>query len=170
MKKNTIIASAILVIGLCSAKAQESIQISESISERFGHEYSGASNVEWSKANEAVVAQFRYLDNFWVAYYKADGEKFASGRKIATLDQLPLSVQQGILNARINQERKFGPMNTSYAMEMIEDGTTKYYLPMANVKVSLILTVDNSGNTIVTRKEAKQPTVKPDKDLLAKKN
>jgi len=168
MKKNIIIASALLVICLCNVKAQEIIQVSESLTKSFEREYSGASNVEWSKANQALVAQFRYLDNFWVAYYKEDGEKFACGRKIGTLDQLPLSVQQGIQGIRINQERKFGPMNTSYAMEMIEGGATRYYLPMANQKVSLIVTVDNSGNTIVTRKEAKQPTVRPDKELLAK--
>jgi len=168
MKKNIIIASAILVIGLCNAKAQESIQISESVSKSFGREYSGVSNVEWSKANQAFVAQFRHLDNFWVAYYKPDGEKFACGRKIGSLDQLPLTVQQGIQDAKVNQERKFGSMNTSYAMEMIEDGTTKYYLPMANEKVSFILTADNTGNIIVTRKEPKKPTIKPDKELLAK--
>jgi hypothetical protein len=170
MKKNIIIASAILVIGLCNAKAQESVQISESVSKSFVREYSGVSNVEWSKANQAFVAQFRYLDNFWVAYYRADGEKFACGRKIGTLDQLPLTVQQGIQDAKVNQERKFGSMNTSYAMEMIEEGTTRYFLPMANENVSLILTIETSGNTIVTRKEVKQPSIKPAKDLLAKKN
>ncbi len=168
MKKNIIIALALLVICLFNVKAQESIQVSESLTKSFEREYSGASKVEWSKANQALVAQFRYLDNFWVAYYREDGEKIACGRKIGTLDQLPLSVQQGIQDVRINQEKKFGPMNTSYAMEMIEGGNTKYYLPMANQKVSLVITVDNSGNTIVTRKEVKQPTVRPDKELLAK--
>lgn len=170
MKKNLIFAAALMVVCLSNATAQERVAITESVSKNFEREYPGASQVEWAKTDQASVAQFRFQENFWVAYYNNDGEKFASGRKISEFDQLPLEVQQNILEVRANQEKKFGVMHTSYAIEMIEQGTTKYYLPMENNRISLLITSDNSGSTIVAKKQLKRLSAEAKADLLAKKN
>jgi hypothetical protein len=83
---------------------------------------------------------------------------------------LPILVQQGIHKAKTNQERKFGPIDTSYAMEMVEQGITKYYVPMANAHVTLMIAADNSGSTTICKKELKHAPAKRNKDLIAKKN
>jgi len=170
MKKNIITAAVFFMICLTNLKAQDSMQVTASIAKNFESEFSGASKVEWTKTNNVFVARFKYQDTFWVAYFNENGEKLASGRKISSLDQLPLLVRQGIAQVKSNQERKFGSIDTSYAIEMIEQGTTKYYVPMANAHVSLMISADNSGNTTISKKELKHAPDKPAKNLIAKKN
>lgn len=169
MKTNIIILVALLVSCLSGANAQERVIVSESISKSFEREYPGASNVEWANAGETTSAQFTYQNNFWVAYYRG-GEKFASGRKIGELDHLPLNVQQAILDIKAGQEKKFGPIQSSYAIEMIKEGVTMYYLPMENNSISLVLSVDNSGNATVAKKHLKPASPPQNAELLAKKN
>jgi len=167
MKKNIVILGA-LVVCLCSAYAQESVQVTESIANSFEREYPGALNVDWTKTGTTTIAQFTYQSNFWIAYYKGDGEKIASGRKIAEMDQLPLNVQQGILKARAVQEKKFGALQASYAIEMIKEGATRYYLPMENGRVSLVLSADNSGDVVIAKKHMKPGPSSGNANLLAK--
>lgn len=170
MKRNIITAAVLLLVCLSNVIAQDNVKVTPSIAKNFENEFSGASKIEWTKADRVFVAKFMYEDNLWMAYFKEDGEKLASGRKIKSLDQLPILVRQGILRIKNSQERKFGSINTSYAIEMIEQNTTKYYVPMENASISLIIAADNSGSTTICKKELKQAHAKPGRDLIAKKN
>jgi len=168
MKKNIVILGALVFCVCSSAYAQESVQVAESIANRFEREYPGAVNVDWKKTDNATVAQFSYHNNFWIAYYKGDGERVASGRKIAELDQLPLKVQLGIHKAIANLEKKFGALQASYAIEIIKEGATRYYLAMENGRVSLVLSADNSGDVVITKKHMKPGPPSRNAELFAK--
>lgn len=170
MKQNIIIAAALFMICLSNTKAQDSQQVTASVARSFESEFSGASNIEWTKSGRVFVAKFDYENNFWVAYLTESGDLMASGRKIKSVDQLPLKVREGILDLKSNKERKFGEISTSYAVEMIEQGITKYYVPMENSNISMLVAADTEGYTTIHKKELKHTPNKPAKDLIAKKN
>jgi len=169
MKKNIIIAAVLFVICFRSANAQEGVTTTASVARNFEKEFSGASNVQWTKKDKIFVATFKYEGGMWIGYFNESGEKLASGRKIKSLDQLPLQVQKSLDLIKEGQERKFGTIETSYAMEIVADGNTKYYVPMANASISLMVEADNSGGATI-RKSTKHAAGKPSKNLIAKKD
>lgn len=170
MKQNIIIAALLFVIGLNNANAQDSLKTISSIAKKFQLEFPDASKVEWTNASEIFVAKFLYQNNLWLAYFNVRGEKLAVGRKIRNFYQLPIQVQHGVIQAKTKQQRKFGSIEFAYGLEMIENGTTKYFVPMENEKIALILSSDIVGNTSIVRKIIKNPTDPSAKDLVAKNN
>lgn len=170
MKNKIITAAVIYMICLSNLQAQNAPAVTTSVAKQFDTRFSGASNVQWTKAGQMFMAKFQYQENTWVAYFNADGEIHASGRKINSLDQLPIQVKQGISRVKNSQESKFGSIETSYAVELIEQGITKYYIPMANSNVSFMVGVDNGGNTTIYDKQRKGTPARPEKDLIARRN
>lgn len=170
MKKTIIIAAVLFMNCGATLHAQDSVEVTRLIAKSFQDEFAGASKVVWTKADHLSLARFFYEGSVWLAYFDQNGDLYSSGRKINDVNQLPLQIQRGISKARDSQERKFGPIDTSYAIEMIGEGTTRYYVPMANNNVKLLVTVDNAGNASVSKKQIMDTPAAPAKDLVAKKD
>lgn len=168
MNQNIIATAVFFVICLSNASAQDSLQVNASIVKKFESEFSDTSEVEWTKIEEGFAAKFLYRDNLWLAYFDDQGEILASGRKIKSFHQLPLQVQEGVLRERRKHQRKFGTLESGYALEMIDHDMTRYFIPMENEKVALIVALNPIGTTSITRKTLKSTMSKPARELIVK--
>jgi len=82
MKHKIITAAVIYMICLSNLQAQDAAAVTASVAKQFDTRFTGASNVQWSKAGQMLMKKFQYQDNRWAAYFEADGELHASGRTI----------------------------------------------------------------------------------------
>ena len=171
MKKNIILGVAFMIMSLHQLAAQDSTQVAPTVSQRFEESFKGASNVHWtSLAKNVSQAQFVYQGGSWLAYFDKDGNLLTSGRKISSIEQLPLSVQSGFRRAKARMERKTGSFRIALIYEMVKDDVTKYYISMQNDAIRTLLSVRTDGATAIETKKfiTREPTAP--KDVIAKKN
>jgi hypothetical protein len=171
MKKNIILAVALAVICLNNLFAQENAKIQASVIQNFDKKFAGAANVKWEPQAKGIsLAQFRFENETWVAYYNKEGQLITSGRMIKSTDTLPIKVKESLKNAKDKYQEKFGTLTYSLVYEMTTDKGTEYYIPMANAQVSLLVSLDDAGSSSLRKKAKSNLTVTQDASVIAKGN
>lgn len=101
MKKNIILVVAWMVLCLQQLNAQDSTQVSAPVAKRFQETFAGAKNVHWMSLPKNVTqVQFYYHGAGWLAYFDGKANLITSGRRIKTLETLPLKVHEGVLRGQ----------------------------------------------------------------------
>ncbi|HTE32587.1 MAG TPA: hypothetical protein VK666_19540 [Chryseolinea sp.] len=169
--KNNIFSSAVLVvICLGNLSAQDSLKVKSYIARKFERDFSGATEVEWTRARRLYVAVFKYQSDVWLAFYDGHGEKLAGGRRIKSIHELPLQVQIGVAQVRRSIEKKHGPIAASFALELMDQGSTRYYIPMQSNGMSVMICSDNDGTVSIAQKNQSISPALLSKDLIARTN
>jgi hypothetical protein len=168
MKNNIIIGAALFIISLSSSVAQDGIKAS--VSKSFEKSFTGALDAKWTPcAKSTSLVQFRYMDKPWVAYFNHEGKLITSGRKVFT-QELPVIVQHGMLSQKARTENKYGALTTGAIYEMVTDGVTEYYVPLANTKIQLMIAVRTDGSVVIKSRRKPSESVKSPKEVIARKN
>jgi hypothetical protein len=167
MKKLIFTSAVLVVICVANVRAQDSLRVRSFIARKFETEFEHATNVEWTLARRAYVAVFDYRNEVWLAFYNSHGEKLASGRRVKDVRDLPLKVQLGIYSVRRRVERNYGPIATSFAIELMEYGITRYYVPMQNNGAAFMICSDNEGRTTIAKKQLKIGPASMTESLIA---
>jgi len=166
--KTLILSAAFALVCFCSLHAQDIVQVSTPVAQALERNFAGASQIRWEKTGPLYLAKFRYNSGSWLAYFDDQGTLAASGRKIASIDQLPMAVQRGFTQLQRKQERKYGAFEVGAPYELvIENGTTQYFLPIENSSIAMMTTSDASGNTVIRTKTKKDAPAKAVPDMVA---
>ncbi|HEY5751234.1 MAG TPA: hypothetical protein VIU12_34465 [Chryseolinea sp.] len=170
--KTLILAAAFAFVSFCTLYAQDIVQVSTPVAQALQRNFAGASQIRWQKTGPLYLAQFQYNSGFWLAYFDDQGAMAASGRKIASIDQLPVAVQRGFTQLQRKQERKYGTFEVGapYELVMENSGGTQYFLPIENSRISMMTTSDASGNTAIRTKRIKNTPATPAPDMVASSN
>ncbi|SHG95781.1 hypothetical protein SAMN04488109_2633 [Chryseolinea serpens] len=165
--KTLFLASAFVLVSFGILCAQD-MQVSTSIAQALQRNFAGASQIRWEKTGPLYLAQFQYNNGFWLAYFDDQGTLAASGRKIDSIEQLPVAVKRGFTQLQQKQERKYGSFEVGAPYELvIENGTTQYFLPIENSHVAIMAISDASGNAQVRTKTERTGHTKPAADMVA---
>ena len=166
--KTLILAAAFAVVSFCTLHAQDIVQVSAPVAQALQRNFAGASQIRWEKTGPLYLAKFQYNSGFWIAYFNDQGDLTASGRKIKSIDQLPVAVQRGFTQLQRKQERKYGSFEVGAPYELvIENGGTQYFLPIENSRIAMMASSDASGNTIIRTKTMKNAPAKAVPDMVA---
>ena len=172
MKKNSIFGVAFMIMSLHQLAAQDSAQVSPSVSKQFEETFPGSKNMHWTfLPKEISEVKFLYDGKSWLAYFDADGNIITSGRRIKAVADLPLRVQSGFERAKSRFEKKSGPSQVGTIYEMVKNDITKYYITLQSAATRALLSVSTDGLAIF---ESKTPVTKdpvaPKKDAIARKD
>jgi len=171
MKKNIVLAIVLSVICLHNLMAQQNAIENASVARAFEADFSGAENVQAEPEQKNVtLIKFLYKEAFWLAYYTRDGRLISSGRKIKSLDQLPVNVKKSLDALQGEYERKYGSLAVGAPFEMVSDAGTTYFVPLQNTALSMFISIDGSGSTSIRSKQVRDSIVIPEKSVIAKKN
>jgi len=166
--KTLILIAAFAVVSFCALHAQDIVQVSTPVAQALQRNFTGASQIRWEKTGPLFLAKFQYNNGYWLAYFTDQGDLAASGRKIASIDQLPVAVQRGFTQLQRKQERKHGSFQIGSPYELVlENGGTQYFLPIENSRITIMATSDASGNTAIRTKTMKNATANPAPDMVA---
>jgi hypothetical protein len=127
--KKMMITLAIAVCTL-SAFAGET-NVSEKVLKAFNTEFTAAKDVEWTVAENYVMARFQYNDKYVSAYYSPEGELLGLSRNITTAD-LPLNLQT-------NLKKEYSGYWVSDLMEVSKTEETVYYVTLENADTKVVL-------------------------------
>ncbi|HEY0652591.1 MAG TPA: hypothetical protein VGD65_05655 [Chryseosolibacter sp.] len=170
MKNNIIIGAALFIISLSNSAAQESPAVKESVAKSFEKSFNGAVNPRWTTcAKNTSLVQFRYMDKAWLAYFDHSGKLITSGRKVS-IHELPVIVQSGMLKQKASSERKYGAVTLGGIYEMLTDGVTEYYVPLANNTIQLMIAVRTDGSVVIKSRKKGLHDARSTKDVIARKN
>lgn len=148
MKKTITVIAASLLLST-SLFAADAKKVNEKTAAAFAKDFSNATNVNWEDKGDYYLAEFKVGSTNFNAAYNADGELLAASRVI-TLNMLPLAVTQS-LTAKYS-----GYKFAENVTELSHEGTTSYYITIANEKQVLYLKANASGSLQV---ESKTKTV-----------
>ena len=166
--KTLILAAAFTFVSFCTLYAQDIVQVSTPVAQALQRNFVGASQISWEKTGPLYLAKFHYNSGYWLAYFNDQGDLAASGRKINSIEQLPVAVQRGFTQLQRKLERKYGSFEVGAPYELIiENGSTQYFLPIENSRVTIMATSDASGNSTIKTKTMKNAPNKPAPDMLA---
>jgi hypothetical protein len=171
MKKNIILGVAFMIMSLHQLAAQDSAQVSPSVSKRFEATFEGAKNVQWEFLPKKVTqARFVYQGSGWLAYFDQEGKLLTSGRRIKSTDDLPLNVQSGLRRAKSRFEKKSGAAQLGLIYEMVQNDITRYYITMESSAIRALFSVNTDGTAMMESKSAITKEPATPKDAIAKKN
>lgn len=171
MKKNIIFGITLMVLSLQQLAAQDGAQVSPSISKRFEEAFEGARNVHWNSLPKKVTqAQFYYNGGSWLAYFDEGGNIITSGRRIKSVDELPLKVQEGFDRARKRVEKKGGNAQLVLIYEMLNEGTTNYFVTLKNQTALSTFSISQDGIPVLKLQKQNAIINETPKDAIAKKN
>jgi hypothetical protein len=109
--KTTIILAALFVTSLNNnLSAQNKAEVNTKVTESFGKHYEGATNISWQKANGMDIALFQHDQRTHIAYFNKDGGVVASARRIREISNLPLKVQNALVEFKNKKSSKEGPL------------------------------------------------------------
>jgi len=173
MKKLIVFGIAFMLISLQQSHAQDSVQVNPLVAKTFGQSFAGAKNVYWvSLPKKVTQAQFNYQGASWLAYFDEAGNVITCGRRIKTISDLPLKVQDGFRRAKTRLEKREGASQVILIYEMMKDESTKYFISLQTD--SNIATFSFSSDGYASLENRKPRTVMPDaaapKDVIARKN
>jgi hypothetical protein len=167
MKKNILISAILLIVSLTDIVAQHAT-ISKVVEENFEATFFGASNIRWERCGkQAFVARFNYLDKTWLAYFDTNGNLFSTGRKVKSVSDLPVVVQNGLSRAKARAERKLGTLQMGSVYEMVSNDITEYFVPFQNSRIYLLIAIQTDGTTVIKKKRNLTTEVNVPKDVLA---
>jgi hypothetical protein len=171
MKTNTLMGVAFMLISLHSLSAQDSIRVKASVAKQFEEVFRGAKDAHWvSLPKKISQVQFHHQRNSWLAYFDDDGKLLASGRRIKSVNDLPLQVQEGFRKAKARMERKVGNAAVTMIYEMRIDSGTKYYFSLQNHKSLATFSITSDGIATLEKKRIITTETKFPKNVIAKEN
>ncbi|MEX2233672.1 MAG: hypothetical protein WD824_16020 [Cyclobacteriaceae bacterium] len=175
MKKNIILGVAFFLMSLQQLAAQNSIQPNASVAKRFEESFEGAKNVQWvSLPKKVTQAQFGYKGGSWLAYFDDAGNLITFGRRVKSINDLPLKVQDGLRRAKSRLEKKSPAFEIAIIYEMMKDEATLYYVTMQNDASRATFSINTDGMAKLENKKSRtvEPKVpkKAPKDAIARKN
>lgn len=168
MKNNMIIGALLFVVSLSNSVAQTGAEVNKSVSRSFEKNFAGASHLNWTACGKDIsLAQFRFEDKPWVAYFDESGTLITSGRKLS-VHELPSKVNDRMHAFKSKAEKKYGAFTIGSIYEMATDRLIEYYVYLSNDKISLMIAVESNGVVSIKRKAKKSyDGAKPVKDVLA---
>jgi hypothetical protein len=147
MKKILVIVSVLMIVIVCTAQAQQKIEPSPGVAQKFSDAFQGATNARWSRYSDGYGVSFLYNGESSIAYFGASGKLIANGRRISE-NQLPMSVGNRLGETRQLNEKKYGELEMGPMYEFARDGSTQYIIGAGNAKVSLLLVSENDRITV----------------------
>jgi hypothetical protein len=173
MKKPIILLAAITVTAF-NLFAQHDKAINAKVSEQFNEAFPGARRVTWtSMENKISKVHFVQDGQIRLAFFDSKGSLIASGRKLKSIESLPMQIRASLEQKKARLEKKHGPLVLAYTYEMITGGTTKYYSTLGNAQLVAVLSVAPDGSCTVERKDRRpevQTIEQAPPDIIAKKN
>jgi len=170
--KTTIILAALFMTCLNNnLSAQKNAEVNAKVTESFGKHYEGATNISWQKANGMDIALFQHEQKTCIAYFNNQGEVVASARRIREISNLPLKVQNSLVEFKTKKSAKEGPLTLGPIFEVLErNGSSYYFIPMESSSKTLNVSINNDGYATIEKKENRGPVMfQPDnRNLLAK--
>jgi hypothetical protein len=170
MKKNIIISAVITASSIFGAVAQDAKPVNQKVLQAIETTYSGVTNLRIEPFKNVLRCKFQHDGNVWLAFYEKDGHAIARGRLIRSVSQLPILVQNGVLNAKGSLEKKFGLSIIVSMYEMMEDGFLNYYITLDNEKVGAVYSVSPHGSFSLRSRTKKEFVEKQPEEVIAKKN
>lgn len=166
--KNHIILTASLMLCLCHVEAQQPFKVSASLAEQHAKEFSAAGDIRWNQAERVTFAQFKYQNQFWVAYYDNNEQLLATARKIADPRNLPIRVAESIKEF---QQRRAAGTKVVLIYELMQQGNTRYLTLLDGQHEKWSLMIDSMGGRSSIEKSPKGDFMKKSDrgDLLAKR-
>lgn len=122
MKKIFFIANIIFTIGLTPVFAQAWPGINNRIAESFNKEFSGATNVHWSRAGGFQQVRFVFLEHSLLAYFTDEGELLGTARDIL-FKALPLPVMKSF-------EQRFANAGEVIIREVVNEEGVFYWFAL----------------------------------------
>src|SRR5579871_4473309 len=123
--KKIIVLVAITLISVKALLGQTSITPTRVVASAFRQQFNGITNVNWSKAGQLTVAQFREGENLLVAYFENDGTLVAKARKISQ-DQLPSKLLGELIALKTENEKKAGALVIGNIFEYTQDDNVEF--------------------------------------------
>ncbi len=147
MKKTLTMITAALLLST-SIFANNAKNVNEKVNSAFAKDFSKATDVNWEEKGDYYVANFKMGTTSIVAAYDTEGTLLAASRTIK-LDMLPLALTQA-LSAEYSSYQF-----ASDVTELSHEGSTSYYLTIANDKHVLYLKANANGDIRVESKTKK---------------
>jgi hypothetical protein len=171
MKKSIIMGMACMIMSLQPLAAQDSLQSNAAVSRSFQENFEGAKNVVWVSLPKSISqAQFYYEGSSWIAFFDYQGKVITSGRRIKSVDHLPLKVKAGLSRTRTRMEKKSGPIEIAHIYEMLEEGATKYFFTLQNSGTVAVISVNSAGTAFTESMKARNLELVTPNDAIARKN
>jgi hypothetical protein len=123
--KKIIVLVAITLISVKAMLGQTNFTPSRVVASAFSQQFNGITNVNWSKAGQLTVAQFREGENLLVAYFENDGTLVAKARKISE-DQLPPKLLGELIALKTENEKKVGALVIGNIFEYTQDDNVNF--------------------------------------------
>jgi hypothetical protein len=166
--KKVIILVVFSLMSLSTLRGQSKAEPSPAIAAEFNKQFAGATDVNWDKVGTLSFAQFRLLKDVIVAYFDADGNLVAQGRKISE-EQLPMILRQDLLAVKSERERKSGVLSIGNIFEYVaESGYTQYVTSLENDKESIVVGTFNGKMTIRSKSKKDPHAPGTSRDMIAK--
>src|SRR5882757_7654348 len=102
--KKVIILAVFSLISLSTLRGQSKAEPSSAVAAEFSKQFAGATNVNWDKIGTVSFAQFHLQKDLVIAYFDADANLIARGRKISEA-QLPMTLHNDLLAVKSDRER-----------------------------------------------------------------
>lgn len=172
MKKQIIVGAVFMAISLTTLHAQDSVAVNARISQKFNELYPEATYARWSVLrNQAASVTFRRSSTGCLAIFDRSGNLIASGRRLRSVNDLPLQAQSGLHVQQKHAERKLGALTLAHIYEMLKGEATTYYVTMENAVASIVISLSPGGNGRIESKKIKpsMPQIAPE-NPIAKKN
>ncbi|HYC39810.1 MAG TPA: hypothetical protein VEB63_04915 [Chitinophagaceae bacterium] len=134
--KKTIVTLALALFGIGAMAGTPVIpenkeRVTEKVLQAFRDEFSRATEVEWTAADNYYRAAFVYNDRHVFAYYNPDGELIGLSRYISPAD-LPARLQS-------NLWKSYPDYWISDLFEVVRDTGNAYFLTIENADTKIIL-------------------------------
>ncbi len=168
MKKNMGIGVVLFVLSICNLVAQDNTPTA-AVSEAFSAAFPLAVNPKWTKKESLQEVTFHNEGRYCIAFLNPKGEIVSSGRRMSTVDELPLQVRNGLKQVRGRLENKYGAMALGSIFEMITGGQTEYFVPMQNDHIAVLYTIGSNGTYVQRSKSRRSPAPEASKGVLARK-
>jgi hypothetical protein len=141
---------ALLVLGsfATSAFAKENATVSYQAQQSFASEFKKASDISWTATENYIKVDFVYDDQRMEAFYKEDGEKIGTTKRIS-LDFLPVKAKRAFA-------KRFGDYEVKESIVFEGDEETAYFISATKEKQSVVVKVKDSGETSIFIREKKQ--------------
>jgi hypothetical protein len=101
-----------------------------------------------------------------------EGDVVASARRIREISNLPIKVQNSLVEFKSKKSAKEGPVTLGPIFEVLDrDGRSYYFTSMESPKQTLNVSINNDGYATIEKKENRGPILfQPDRSLLAKQH
>ena len=151
MKKLTTILAAVALIISTSAFANTGVNVTEKVNTAFTENFTGATNVTWTKANEFYFAHFEMNNDDVAVAYNEDGELLGTSHLINQV-ALPQAVTYTL-------KEKYDDFTISPFVTELELLGKVSYLITLETKAGIVRLKCSDEGTITVEKATKKPSL-----------